>query len=406
MSKGSKSNQRWPAVQALLELGYKVDEVAQAIGCSAATVRNDVRDRGGMQVLFPDRPNPNDAYAKCFEVYVTARRPDRTDDLWVNTLRGALERKIGLVELRYFAEGLRNGVNAMQTPAWLKDDDPACRFMEKLFGGAGTTIDFVYVSDMPFLLATLFEQVAEGTESSPSSLKEAMETLARIARTTSHRQNLYAPTPGNLQETVEAVIDTLPERDRSIIRMRNGFDGPPESCRAIGNTLGLSGERINQIERTAMKHLLEGKQGGRLRAYMQTAASLREDLQDTRNDLEIALANAAAAVRDRDDLVELLTAGLDPVFRRMRDIENAPPLKSSYFKRIDELDISVRAYNGLNDDGIEFIWQLVTKTEAYLLKMKNFGRKSLNEVKELLATLGHRLGTELPETVLEEVQSL
>ena len=64
-------------------------------------------------------------------------------------------------------------------------------------------------------------------------------------------------------------------------------------------------------------------------------------------------------------------------------------------KRVDELDLSVRSANCLQNAGIEFIWQLVEKTEGEMLKTKNFGRKSLNEIKEILAELGLSLGMKL-----------
>ena len=67
----------------------------------------------------------------------------------------------------------------------------------------------------------------------------------------------------------------------------------------------------------------------------------------------------------------------------------------SLFKRVDELDLSVRSANCLQNAGIEFVWQLVEKTEAEMLKTKNFGRKSLNEIKEILSELGLSLGMKL-----------
>jgi len=67
----------------------------------------------------------------------------------------------------------------------------------------------------------------------------------------------------------------------------------------------------------------------------------------------------------------------------------------SLFKRVDELDLSVRSANCLQNAGIEFVWQLVERTEAEMLKTKNFGRKSLNEIKEILSELGLSLGMKL-----------
>ena len=63
----------------------------------------------------------------------------------------------------------------------------------------------------------------------------------------------------------------------------------------------------------------------------------------------------------------------------------------------------MRSQNCLQNAGIEYIYQLVEKTEAEMLKTKNFGRKSLNEIKEILADLGLSLGHEAPQ--LPEAQA-
>jgi len=65
------------------------------------------------------------------------------------------------------------------------------------------------------------------------------------------------------------------------------------------------------------------------------------------------------------------------------------------FKTVDELELSVRSANCLQNANIKFIYELVEKTEADLLKTKNFGRKSLNEVKEVLTEMGLSLGMKL-----------
>jgi DNA-directed RNA polymerase subunit alpha len=71
------------------------------------------------------------------------------------------------------------------------------------------------------------------------------------------------------------------------------------------------------------------------------------------------------------------------------------PVNPNLLKRVDELELSVRSANCLQNAGIEHIWQLVEKSEAEMLKTKNFGRKSLNEIKEILAELGLSLGMKL-----------
>ena len=66
-------------------------------------------------------------------------------------------------------------------------------------------------------------------------------------------------------------------------------------------------------------------------------------------------------------------------------------------RSVEELELSVRSYNCLKNANIQTIGELVLKTEAEMLKTKNFGRKSLNEIKEILSTMGLSLGMKLDE---------
>ncbi len=75
--------------------------------------------------------------------------------------------------------------------------------------------------------------------------------------------------------------------------------------------------------------------------------------------------------------------------------EDEQEFNEALFKRVDELELSVRSQNCLQNAGIEYIYQLVEKTEAEMLKTKNFGRKSLNEIKEILSDLTLSLGMKL-----------
>jgi len=68
----------------------------------------------------------------------------------------------------------------------------------------------------------------------------------------------------------------------------------------------------------------------------------------------------------------------------------------AFLKKVDELELSVRSANCLKNDNIVYIGDLVQKTEAEMLRTPNFGRKSLNEIKEVLAQMGLHLGMEVP----------
>ncbi|WP_299329292.1 DNA-directed RNA polymerase subunit alpha [Parasphingopyxis sp.] len=75
-------------------------------------------------------------------------------------------------------------------------------------------------------------------------------------------------------------------------------------------------------------------------------------------------------------------------------------------KKVDELELSVRSANCLKNDNIIYIGDLVQKTEAEMLRTPNFGRKSLNEIKEVLATMGLRLGMDIPGWPPENIEEM
>jgi DNA-directed RNA polymerase subunit alpha len=75
--------------------------------------------------------------------------------------------------------------------------------------------------------------------------------------------------------------------------------------------------------------------------------------------------------------------------------EEPEPLNSNLFRSVDELELSVRSANCLQNANIRFLGELVQRTESEMLKTKNFGRKSLNEIKEVLASMNLSLGMNL-----------
>ncbi len=76
-------------------------------------------------------------------------------------------------------------------------------------------------------------------------------------------------------------------------------------------------------------------------------------------------------------------------------VEEQQQLNPNLFRSVDELELSVRSANCLQNANIKYIGELVQRTEAEMLKTKNFGRKSLNEIKEVLASMGLELGMKL-----------
>lgn len=79
---------------------------------------------------------------------------------------------------------------------------------------------------------------------------------------------------------------------------------------------------------------------------------------------------------------------------------------AALLKKVDELELSVRSANCLKNDNIVYIGDLIQKTEAEMLRTPNFGRKSLNEIKEVLATMGLHLGMDVPNWPPENIEEL
>ena len=82
------------------------------------------------------------------------------------------------------------------------------------------------------------------------------------------------------------------------------------------------------------------------------------------------------------------------------------PFNRNLLRKVDELELSVRSANCLKNDNIVYIGDLVQKTEQEMLRTPNFGRKSLNEIKEVLTSMGLSLGMNVPGWPPENIEEL
>lgn len=90
----------------------------------------------------------------------------------------------------------------------------------------------------------------------------------------------------------------------------------------------------------------------------------------------------------------------------VEDIREELPFNKNLLRKVDELELSVRSANCLKNDNIVYIGDLVQKTEAEMLRTPNFGRKSLNEIKEVLTKMGIHLGMDTPGWPPENIEEL
>ena len=82
------------------------------------------------------------------------------------------------------------------------------------------------------------------------------------------------------------------------------------------------------------------------------------------------------------------------------------PFNRNLLKKVEELELSVRSANCLKNDNITYIGDLVQKSEGDMLRTPNFGRKSLNEIKEVLTIMGLHLGMHVESWPPENIEDL
>ncbi|MSO45566.1 MAG: DNA-directed RNA polymerase subunit alpha [Acidobacteria bacterium] len=110
-----------------------------------------------------------------------------------------------------------------------------------------------------------------------------------------------------------------------------------------------------------------------------------------------AVSLAAKLVRDHLNIFINLEDAGEVTIEGVVEVPRSGALNEHLDKSVEELELSVRSYNCLKNANIRTIRELVGKTEAEMLKTKNFGRKSLNEIKEILTSMGLSLGMRLDQ---------
>ena len=116
--------------------------------------------------------------------------------------------------------------------------------------------------------------------------------------------------------------------------------------------------------------------------------------------------SVALAARILQDQLQLFINFEEPQTAVEEERKDDLPFNKNLLRKVDELELSVRSANCLKNDNIIYIGDLVQKTEADMLRTPNFGRKSLNEIKEVLAQMGLNLGMEISNWPPDNIEEL
>jgi DNA-directed RNA polymerase subunit alpha len=171
------------------------------------------------------------------------------------------------------------------------------------------------------------------------------------------------------------------KRGRSYVSADKNFD----------EDLGIGWIPVDSVHSPVKKvnYLVEAARLGQTTDYDKLTIDVWTNGSVTAQD---AVSLAAKLIRDHLNIFINLEDVADQPTEAQADQPRAGALNENLDKSVEELELSVRSYNCLKNANIRTIRELVQKTEAEMLKTKNFGRKSLNEIKEILHSMGLSLG--------------
>jgi DNA-directed RNA polymerase subunit alpha len=149
-----------------------------------------------------------------------------------------------------------------------------------------------------------------------------------------------------------------------------------------------------------VSYKIDNTREGQVLDYDKLTMTIETDGSITAED---AIAYAARIIQDQ---LSIFVNFEEPAKEEEKDEVAELAFNPALLKKVDELELSVRSANCLKNDNIVYIGDLIQKTEAEMLRTPNFGRKSLNEIKEVLAGMGLHLGMEVPAWPPENIEDL
>ncbi len=184
------------------------------------------------------------------------------------------------------------------------------------------------------------------------------------------------------------------------LRVKRGR-GYVSADRNFDEDLGIGWIPIDSVHSPVKKvnDLVEGARVGQTTDYDKLTLEVWTNGSVTPSD---AVSLSAKLIRDHLNIFVSLDDADDDVVDGGSEPARAGVANEHLDKSVEELELSVRSYNCLKNANIRTIRELVGKTETEMLKTKNFGRKSLNEIKEILTSMGLSLGMKLDQPATAE----
>jgi DNA-directed RNA polymerase subunit alpha len=184
------------------------------------------------------------------------------------------------------------------------------------------------------------------------------------------------------------------------LRVKRGR-GYVAADRNFDEDLGIGWIPIDSVHSPVKKvnYLVEGARVGQTTDYDKLTLEVWTNGSVTPGD---AVSLSAKLIRDHLNIFVSLDDADDDAVETGSEPVRSVVANEHLDKSVEELELSVRSYNCLKNANIRTIRELVGKTETEMLKTKNFGRKSLNEIKEILQSMGLSLGMKLDQPAAAE----
>ncbi len=184
------------------------------------------------------------------------------------------------------------------------------------------------------------------------------------------------------------------------LRVKNGR-GYVSADKNFDEELGIGWIPIDSVHSPVKKvnYLVEAARLGQATDYERLTCDIWTNGSVTPRD---AVSLAAKLIRDHLNIFINLEESLEQPVEVSVEQDGEPTVNENLDKSVEELELSVRSYNCLKNANIQTIRELVEKTEAEMLKTRNFGRKSLNEIKDILHSMGLSLGMRLDQQTRTE----
>lgn len=374
---------RMDVTKTLLELGLNDPEIAQTLGVSRATVQTDRRLMG---IVRKEAWDPKEHFSYLVSAYAESiarnyvLKPDlkrgfetalRMPEV-LAALKGAKAAVVAPVTQDPGSEGYRKlleaifGIQAIRLVAYEPEDffrDYCC----KLYHHELTVPDSFGALCADVLAVYLAEEVIR---TKPPWTNETVGLATQI---------------------IDELIATLTPREAQILEVRFGLKGELKTLVQAGEHFGIASERVRQIEAQALRKLKHHSRSSYLQILTESSAQLLKwDLRQTLRAIH-------------QNKVQKL---LDEINREHRSINFTTAQFQSLAKSVDEIEITVRSYNCLKNANIKTIWELVQKNEADMLKSRWFGRKSIQEIKTILAAMGLHLDMQFDEATRQAYEIL